>query len=240
MSEDFLSRWSRRKLKPDQPDAQAPAPAGTASPGIAPAGTALPGLPPGDPPALPGTPDGQELTPEEVAALTPIADFTVETDITAFLRRGVPDALRNAALRRMWSLDPKIRDYVSEAREYAYDWNTPGGVPGNGPLLATDDVEALVRKVVGRAKPPTEASEPGEAAAAWSGSSQDRENGPERGENAPEARGRDEPSSSPPIVPVSGGEEPSRSSPELLRPRPGVEPAPRSASSRRHGGAKPA
>ena len=57
-------------------------------------------------------------------------ELTPETDITVFLRKGVPEFLKNAALRRMWSLDPAIRDYVSEAREYAYDWNVPGGVPG--------------------------------------------------------------------------------------------------------------
>jgi hypothetical protein len=69
--------------------------------------------------------------------------------LTRFLREGVPQALRNAALRRMWSLDPAIRDAVGHARDYAYDWNTPGGVPGSGALLPGDDVGALVRQVFG-------------------------------------------------------------------------------------------
>ncbi len=47
----------------------------------------------------------------------------------------------------MWSLDPGIRDFVSEAREYAYDWNTPGGVPGLGPLLPSDDVKAMLARL---------------------------------------------------------------------------------------------
>ena len=59
----------------------------------------------------------------------------------------------------MWSLDPAIRDYVGEAREYAYDWNVPGGVPGNGPLLPTDDVGAMLGRIFGESdrrirKPP--------------------------------------------------------------------------------------
>ena len=46
----------------------------------------------------------------------------------------------------MWALDPKIRDYVGEARDYAYDWNTPGGVPGSGPV-PWQDIEGLRRRV---------------------------------------------------------------------------------------------
>jgi hypothetical protein len=49
----------------------------------------------------------------------------------------------------MWALDPAIRDFVGEARDYAYDWNAPGGVPGSGPLLASDDVDALLRRAIG-------------------------------------------------------------------------------------------
>jgi hypothetical protein len=65
----------------------------------------------------------------------------------------VPEPLRNAALRRMWSLDPKIRDFVSEAREYAYDWNVPGGVPGSGPLQATaEEVARMAARIVGGAE----------------------------------------------------------------------------------------
>jgi hypothetical protein len=90
-----------------------------------------------------------ELSADEIAALPPIAELTAETDISAFLRRGVPEPLRNAALRRMWSLDPKIRDFVGDAREYAYDWNTPGGVPGYGPLPATDDIARMAAQIVG-------------------------------------------------------------------------------------------
>jgi hypothetical protein len=129
-TDDFLSRWSRRKLEIRREEDAAPAPAQQ---------------PVQEPAQAPQ--DEPEITPEEIAALPPVEEITAETDITAFLRKGVPDFLKNAALRRVWSLDPAIRDYVSEAREYAYDWNVPGGVPGNGPILPTDDVGAMVARI---------------------------------------------------------------------------------------------
>ena len=42
--------------------------------------------------------------------------------------------------------DPRLRE---RSREYAYDWNVPGGVPGNGPLLPTDDVGAMLGRIFG-------------------------------------------------------------------------------------------
>jgi hypothetical protein len=47
----------------------------------------------------------------------------------------VPTALRNAAMRKMWSLDPAIRDHVGLS-ENAWDFNQPGAMPGFGPLAA--------------------------------------------------------------------------------------------------------
>jgi hypothetical protein len=135
---DFLSRWSRRKLdsRHQEPDAQ-PAEATTAAEAV--------------PEPIPPADEEPGLTPEEIAALPKVEDLTPESDIRSFLRKGVPQLLRNAALRRMWSLDPAIRDYVSEAREYAYDWNVPGGVPGNGPLLPSDDVGEMLGRIFGDA-----------------------------------------------------------------------------------------
>lgn len=140
---NFLVRWSRRKREADR--------------------VALPAEPPAGSPALqaraqdisasPGVPAEQPcLTEEELAALPKLEDLTAETDITAFLRPGVPEQLRQAALRRAWALDPKIRDYVCEAREYAYDWNLPGDVPGYGPLPRGLDVKALAGRLF-RARP---------------------------------------------------------------------------------------
>lgn len=150
MSGSFLSRWARRKeavratertVAPaitDRPEAEAArgAEAPTGEESSAPQPLALAG-------------DEPEAGTDDLLARLPSLDaLTPETDLTAFLQAGVPTALRNAALRRMWSLDPAIRDFVSEAREYAYDWNTPGGVPGMGPLLPTDDVKAMLKRII--------------------------------------------------------------------------------------------
>jgi len=75
--------------------------------------------------------------------------LTGSTDISVFLRKGVPEHLRNAALRKSWALDPAIRNYVNPALEYAYDWNAPGGVPGGGELDAGIDVARMVSQIMG-------------------------------------------------------------------------------------------
>jgi hypothetical protein len=144
-TENFLSRWSRRKqaLRTTEqlPEGAVPD-EGKAAPETAPETVAPLGR---DEPIALSEP---ELSPDEIAKLPSLESLTADTDISVFLRKGVPEPLRNAALRRMWSLDPKIRDFVCEAREYAYDWNTPGGVPGSGPLLGTEDVARWAARIV--------------------------------------------------------------------------------------------
>ncbi len=143
MSEDFLSRWSRRK------DAARRADRSTARSDEAATITPAARQPQADDPE---TTRGAEpaLTPEEIAALPKIDELTPDSDIKGFLRRGVPEGLRKAALRKMWTLDPAIRDFVGHARDYDYDWNTPGGAPGHRPLAPGDDVAAMVRRILGR------------------------------------------------------------------------------------------
>src|SRR3978361_904617 len=82
--------------------------------------------------------------------------MTSATDITAFLRKGVPELLRNAALRKCWVLDPAIRNYVNPALDYAYDWNTPGGVPGSSEIGAGTDIARLVSQIMGGGESPAE------------------------------------------------------------------------------------
>jgi Protein of unknown function (DUF3306) len=129
LSRDFLSRWSQRKL-----DSSGAPPEGPPAPAEASADPAPP----------------NEMSAEEIAALPPVESLTVESDVAAFLRKGVPHALRNAALRRAWALDPEIRDYIGDARDYAYDWNVAGGVPGTGPLEPGTDVARMVEDIFGR------------------------------------------------------------------------------------------
>ncbi|MGP9821418.1 DUF3306 domain-containing protein [Salinarimonas sp. NSM] len=130
--EGFLSRWSRRKREELREPAQEPQ-----------ADAALPAHAPE--PELEPT-----LSEEELAALPPVETIDATTDITGFLRKGVPAALKNAALRRAWATNPAVRDYLDPAREYAYDWNVPGGVPGDGPLGPGFDAKALADRLFGR------------------------------------------------------------------------------------------
>ena len=95
-------------------------------------------------------PQAEDVAPEfDLSSLPKLEELTGSTDITAFLRKGVPEHLRNAALRKSWALDPAIRNYVNPALEYAYDWNTPGGVPGGGEIGAGVDVARLVSQIMG-------------------------------------------------------------------------------------------
>ena len=136
----FLARWSQRKQEAKQPAQEAP----VADAGIA--GEAAPAPAP-----------TVEAEPEfDLSSLPSLDELTAETDITAFLRKGVPEQLRNAALRKSWSLDPAIRNYVNPALEYAYDWNTPGGVPGGGELEAGFDVARMVAQIMGTGEKPAE------------------------------------------------------------------------------------
>lgn len=92
------------------------------------------------------------LSPAEIAALPRIEELTASSSLAPFMRRGVPAQLRNAALRRMWKLDPAIRCYVGHARDYAYDWNTPGGVPGHG-TIEPSEVAEMLRGLLGEPGP---------------------------------------------------------------------------------------
>ena len=86
-----------------------------------------------------------ELTEDELAALPAIDDLTPQSDIRVFMRAGVPKSLRNAALRKMWLITPAIRDHVDPAVDYAWDWNTPGGVPGDGIAPSPERAAQMLR-----------------------------------------------------------------------------------------------
>ena len=130
----FLARWSQRKREAKQPEAEPATPAATESVEA----------------SHSSAPPGEDAAPEfDLSTLPKLEELTAGTDITAFLRKGVPEHLRNAALRKSWALDPAIRNYVSPALEYAYDWNAPGGVPGGGELGAGVDVARLVSQIMG-------------------------------------------------------------------------------------------
>jgi Protein of unknown function (DUF3306) len=140
--ENFLARWSRRKRAAAE-DAQAQEPAATPD---APARDA--------PPAADArtTDEGAGLqAPEpgvDLAKLPPLESITAETDIRAYLAPGVPAELTRAALRRVWSADPQIRDFVGLS-ENSWDFNDPDAVAGFGRLEITDELRRQIEQMIG-------------------------------------------------------------------------------------------
>jgi uncharacterized protein DUF3306 len=138
--EDFLSRWSRRKRASAEPAKPAPpkaTPADDAEPARQTAGLT--------PDTGKAAPAGQQ-TPFDISSLPPLESIGPQSDIGAFLAKGVPGELSRAALRRAWSADPAIRDFVGLA-EYAWDFTAPDSMPGFGPLLPSDDVKRMLAQI---------------------------------------------------------------------------------------------
>jgi hypothetical protein len=149
---DLLARWSRRKRAARSGIARGPKEETSAA--DAPAADAA-----ADRPLVAAGPAVEPVEP-----LPSLDDIAADGDLRAFLREGVPTALKNAAMRKMWSLDPAIRDHVGLA-EYAWDFNQPGAMRGFGPLEAGKSVADFL-STAGREMPSqpeetaTEASAP--------------------------------------------------------------------------------
>lgn len=75
--------------------------------------------------------------PFDPASLPSIELIAGDTDIIAFLRKGVPADLTRAALRKAWTSDTAIRDFIGIA-ENQWDFNDPNAIPGFGPLTPTE------------------------------------------------------------------------------------------------------
>jgi hypothetical protein len=139
--EGFLSRWSR--LKRGEP-ASAPKTADRAEP------SASPDTPPVASADDVAQADAPTIRPED---LPNIDELTAESDFKAFLQKGVPEELRRLALRKLWTADPAIRDFI-EVAENQYDFNA-GHVPGFGPLAPDVDIGKLLAQATGATPAPT-------------------------------------------------------------------------------------
>lgn len=146
-SDPFLSRWSRRKREAERaaaPDKRR-APAAAEQPDARAAQ-----------PSEPEESKTQSLAPQSAAEepefdlskLPSLESITANTDIRVFLQPGVPASLSRAALRRAWSADPAIRDFIGLS-ENSWDFTAPDSVRGFGPLLPTDDVKRMVAEIFG-------------------------------------------------------------------------------------------
>jgi hypothetical protein len=128
--ESFLGRWSRRKRAAAAKPREQPVPPAEKSrePTI----------------AAPTGPEPQTEPVINLADLPPLESIGPGSDIGVFLAPGVPAALTRAALRRAWSADPAIRDFIGLS-ENSWDFTAPGGVPGFGSLTVEDAQRLLAR-----------------------------------------------------------------------------------------------
>jgi hypothetical protein len=132
--ESFLARWARRKRGP------APTARGQPKPENTPDGAASEAAAASVAPEV-------TLSLFDPTSLPPIEAIGAGSDIRPFLAAGVPADLTRAALRRAWSADPAIRDFIGLS-ENSWDFNAPGGVPGFGSLTA-EDARRLLARVTG-------------------------------------------------------------------------------------------
>jgi hypothetical protein len=90
--------------------------------------------------------------PFDPASLPSIESIVGDTDIVAFLRKGVPADLTRAALRKAWASDPAIRDFIGIA-ENQWDFNDPNAIPGFGPLAPTESGVDVLAQISTRLQP---------------------------------------------------------------------------------------
>jgi hypothetical protein len=142
-AESFAARWSRlkhesetsKKGEPKTPPGDASARAADVVDAEATQARSKPG-------------DAAEV-PFDPATLPSIDSIVAGSDIRAFLQSGVPAELTKAALRRAWTTDPAIRDFIGIA-ENQWDFTDPTSIPGFGPLRPGDDIGQLVAQAMGK------------------------------------------------------------------------------------------
>lgn len=144
--DNFLGRWSRRKRGHEPDDSQAEKPKERSNDRT---------VPPPEPVRQATPKDKVAVTPRpefDVSSLPPIESIGAGTDISVFMQAGVPSVLRHAALRRAWSADPAIRDFMGPTENY-WDAAGPDGIPGFGELDPSFDVRRMVSELFGETGP---------------------------------------------------------------------------------------
>ena len=134
--DNFLSRWSRRKREACEGKDKNET------------GEAVAAPEPENQQGKPAAPGAAPIREFDVESLPPIEKISAETDITAFMRTGVPETLKHAALRRAWASDPIIRDFVG-LNENFWDAAGPDGISGFGDLDPNLDVRRMVSELFG-------------------------------------------------------------------------------------------
>ena len=127
----FLTRWARRKAEARDAAGQEAA---------------------GQQVVAPAAPEAEAAEPFDVSTLPSINSLTADCDLTAFMQKGVPAALRDAAISRMWVTDPAIRNYIGPS-EMSWDFNAGEAFHGYGALAPGTDVGKMIAEIVGPRTP---------------------------------------------------------------------------------------
>jgi hypothetical protein len=130
-SENFAARWSRLKGQSGSEQATEPVELPVEAHDDEPIAVEAQSQPDFDPASLPS-----------------IDSITIGKDIRAFLQSGVPAELTRAALRRAWTSDPSIRDFIGIA-ENQWDFNDPLSIPGFGLFGPGENVSGLLAQALG-------------------------------------------------------------------------------------------
>lgn len=140
-SDDFLSRWSRRKQQVAKESASLKDAASLkdkddrTDKAVASVTESV----------APETPETEP--PFDLSELPSLDSIGPDSDVSLFMRPGVPTSLSHAALRRAWSADPAIRDFIGLS-ENSWDFTKPESMAGFGPLLPTDDIKKMLASII--------------------------------------------------------------------------------------------
>ncbi len=176
---EFLRRWSRRKQAARKP-----------AKGAGPAEPDAPQREPDESPAAskdPTEPSESPAAVDEALDLPDIDSLTAESDFTPFMKPGVPEALKNRALRKLWRINPVfgrldgLNDYdgdFTDAASVVKDLKTLYKV-GRGflPDPKESAAETGPEEMQGGDPQPDSGETPKEAAADPRGTDEDGENG---------------------------------------------------------------
>lgn len=88
--------------------------------------------------------------PVENLPLPSLDDIIPGSDVSVFFQKHVPEALRAAALRKLWTTDPDIKDFI-EMADYQWDFTNPDAIPGWSSTVDGIDLKAMVDKIFGGA-----------------------------------------------------------------------------------------
>jgi hypothetical protein len=121
--ESVLARWSRRKIAATQGEATPEAIDGADAGAVAEQASPVAGPSPDVTIAVDDAPESVAQTSnDKTPTLPPIEELNAESDYTAFLRSGVPEAITRAALRKLWASDPVLAN-LDGLNNYDEDYN---------------------------------------------------------------------------------------------------------------------